>query len=316
MKTYISIIVPLFNEAPNLAELHNRIQNMLSDFLPQDKKYEVIFIDDGSNDNSFEILKSLHGKSQCVKVLKLRKRFGKTAAFAVGFLEAKGDIVVTIDGDLQNDPADIPKLVEKIDQGYDVVSGWRKERKDGFIKVFLSRIYNAVTSLFSGIQIHDFNCGLKAYKKQVLDEIEIYGTLHRYIPVIAHWKGFRIGEVEVKHNRRLYGKSKYGIARIFEGFWDLATVTFFLRFNQKPLHLFGNIGVIFLFFGLIINSYILSIWLRFHSIMGRHPLLILGVMLMILGVQLVSLGLLAEMIVNTSRNGKDTFSIKEKLERN
>ena len=316
MKTYISIIVPLFNEAPNLAELHNRIQNTLSDFLPQEKKYEVVFIDDGSNDNSFEILKSLHRKSQCVKVLKLRKRFGKTAALAGGFLEAKGDIIVTIDADLQNDPADIPKLVEKIDQGYDVVSGWRKERKDGFIKVFLSRIYNAVTSLFSGIQIHDFNCGLKAYKKQVLDEIEIYGTLHRYIPVIAHWKGFRIGEVEVKHNRRLYGKSKYGIARIFEGFWDLATVTFFLRFNQKPLHLFGNIGVSFLFFGLIINSYILSIWLRFHSIMGRHPLLILGVMLMILGVQLVSLGLLAEMIVNTSRNGKDTFSIKEKLEHN
>ena len=310
----MSIIVPLFNEAPSICELHNKIQTVLSDSLLQGGKCEIIFVDDGSNDDSFEILKSLHKKNSSVKVLRLRKRFGKTAAFASGFLEAKGEIIVTIDADLQNDPADIPKLIEKINQDYDVVSGWRKERKDGFLKVFLSRIYNTATSFFSGIPIHDFNCGLKAYKKQVLKEIKIYGTLHRYIPVIAHWKGFHVGEIPVTHNKRIHGKSKYGINRIFEGFWDLATVIFFLRFNQKPLHLFGNIGVIFLFFGLIINSYILSIWLRSHSIMGRHPLLILGVMLMILGVQLVSLGLLAEMIVNSSQDNKNFFSIKEKLE--
>ena len=316
MKIYTSIVIPLFNEAPSICELYNRIQAVLNNSLLHEKKCEIIFIDDGSNDDSFEILKSLHEKNSNIKILKLRKKFGKTAALAAGFLEAIGDIIITMDADLQNDPADIPSLIEKIDQGYDVVSGWRKRRKDGFTKIFLSRIYNAVTSFFSGIPIHDFNCGLKAYKKQVLKEIKIYGTLHRYIPVIAYWKGFRVGEILVAHNKRIHGKSKYGINRIFEGFWDFATVIFFLKFNQKPLHLFGNIGVIFLFFGLIINSYILSLWLRFHSIMGRHPLLILGVMLMILGVQLVSLGLLAEMIVNNSQDNKDVFSVEEKLEHN
>jgi len=316
VKIYTSIVIPLFNEAPSICELHNRIQAVLNNSLLHEKKCEIIFVDDGSNDDSFEILKSLHKKNSNIKILKLRKKFGKTAALAAGFLEARGDIIITMDADLQNDPADIPSLIEKIDQGYDVVSGWRKRRKDGFTKIFLSRIYNAVTSFFSGIPIHDFNCGLKAYKKQVLKEIKIYGTLHRYIPVIAYWKGFRVGEILVAHNKRIHGKSKYGINRIFEGFWDFATVIFFLKFNQKPLHLFGNIGVIFLFFGLIVNSYILSLWLRFNSIMGRHPLLILGVMLMILGVQLVSLGLLAEMIVNNSKDNKDVFSVEEKLEHN
>ncbi|MEJ2055660.1 MAG: glycosyltransferase family 2 protein, partial [Calditrichaceae bacterium] len=226
-----------------------------------------------------------------------RKNFGKSAALAEGFQRAKGRYVITMDADLQDDPAEIPRLVAELDSGYDLVSGWKKKRNDPISKTAPSKLFNFTTQVLTGIKIHDFNCGLKAYRSEVIKAIPVYGELHRYLPVLAHWQGFQVGEIAVEHHARKYGTTKFGIRRFFSGFFDLLTVLFITRYRQKPMHLFGFLGLISIFLGFIISAYLTILWLDGQGI-GHRPLLFLGVLLIIVGVQSFSLGLIGDMLTS------------------
>lgn len=304
----ISIIIPLYNEAESLHELHHRIKETC---IGIGVSYEIIFVDDGSTDNSFSILKSLHEENEEVKVISFRKNYGKSAALSEGFRMAKGDIVITMDADLQDDPGEIRNLLDKISSGDDLVSGWKKKRHDPIQKTIPSKFFNFTTSLLTGIKIHDFNCGIKAYRSEVIKEIPVYGELHRYLPVLAHWQGFKIGEIVVEHHSRKYGKTKFGVGRFFKGFFDLLTVLFLTRYRQRPLHLFGFLGLLSLFLGIIISIYLTIIWFQGYGI-GQRPLLFLGILLIIVGLQSFSIGLIGEMIASTRKN-KQSYKIKELL---
>ena len=300
-----SVIITLLNESESLRELYERLTEALSGL---SQNYELIFINDGSTDNSYDILKSIKESDSKIKTFKFQRNYGKSAALNLGFSEAKGDIVITIDADLQDDPSEIPKLVSKLKEGYDVISGWKKNRKDPLSKTIPSKIFNFITSILTGIKIHDFNCGLKCFDKSVIKNIEVYGELHRYIPVLASFEGFKIGEVEVIHHPRKFGKSKYGISRFFYGFFDLLTVMFISKYTHRPLHLFGIAGLLFFSLGFGINLYLTMKWFKGIGI-GDRPLLFLGVLLIILGIQFVSIGLLGEMIVSFSKNEKKSYKI-------
>lgn len=304
-----SVVIPLLNEAESLRPLYEK----LNQILPSLGKYELIFVDDGSTDNSFSILTELHAQDQNVKVIQLRRNFGKSDALAAGFNQAKGKIVVTLDADLQDDPSEIPALINKLKDGFDLVSGWKYERKDALPKRMASRIFNKVASVLTGIPIHDFNCGLKAYKVEVVRDIQLYGELHRYIPALAYWKGYKVGEVKVKHHPRKYGKSKFGMERYLRGFFDLFTVIFLTKYTRRPLHLFGILGLLSLVIGFVINAYLSIIWFMGQSI-GHRPLLMLGVLLMVMGVQFISIGLLGEMIAVTKQDKVEKHTIKRVLE--
>jgi len=310
-KTYkdISIIIPLFNEEANIEQLYAQLKVVLKSF---NEEYELIFVDDGSTDNSFSILEDFHNKDKTVKVIQFRRNFGKSAALSAGFRYAKGKVVITVDADLQDDPQEIPNFIKKLDEGYDIISGWRFKRKDPFSKTFPSKLFNYLTSILTGIKIHDFNCGFKACKKEVIEDINIYGELHRYIPVLAHWHGYRVGEIKVKHHPRGGGKSKYGLERLFRGFTDLLTVMFLTKYAKKPLHLFGAVGVLLFLIGLIINIYLLIIKLLGEGI-GDRPLLLLGVLLMVVGFQIISTGLIGEMIAGTRNKVDKDYVIKKKI---
>jgi glycosyltransferase involved in cell wall biosynthesis len=294
MKTKIrySAIIPVFNEEKSLKELTRRLIKVFDDL---QKSYELIFIDDGSKDNSFSILEKLSRKNSKIKIISFRKNFGKSTALACGFHFSRGEIIFTLDADLQDQPEDIPLFLKKLKEGYDLVSGWKKKRNDPIDKVIISRIFNFLTARFTGVKIHDFNCGFKVYKREVINNLEVYGDLYRFIPALAFWQGFKVGEVEVHHQRRLYGKSKFGQSRLPRGFFDLFTVVFILRFLKRPLHFFGFLGLIFFFFGLIINLYLTFIWFKGQAI-GHRPLLILGMLLIVVGIQFISTGLLGEMM--------------------
>ncbi|MCD5401525.1 glycosyltransferase family 2 protein [candidate division NPL-UPA2 bacterium] len=285
----ISLVIPIFNEEESLSELYREMVTALDGL---GLTYELIFVDDGSQDGSRRLLEKLHREDERVKVLELRRNYGKAAALATGFREAEGEIVITLDGDLQDDPGEIANFLKKIDEGYDLVSGWKWERKDSLSKTIPSRLFNIATSLLTGIRIHDFNCGFKAYRKEVTEDIKIYGELHRYLPILAHREGFRIGELKVKHRRRKYGKTKYGLERFPHGFFDLLTILFLTRFMKRPLHLFGMMGALLTLGGFGINLYLAVIRFRFGSILGRYPLLLLGILLMVLGIQFISIGFL------------------------
>ena len=252
-KVMFSVVVPLYNEEESLGELHRRLTLALH---PLSDRFEIIFVDDGSTDNSFSVLKTLHEKDDRVKVICFRKNFGKAPALAAGFNEAQGEIIITLDADLQDLPEEIPALVEKIGEGYDLVSGWKFNRKDPLIRKAASRLFNMVTSFYTGVKLHDFNCGLKCYRREVIDELELYGELHRYIPAIANWKGFKVGEVKVDHHPRMHGKSKFGSERYLRGLFDLLTVIMLTKYPEKPLHFFGLLGTILSFAGLGINLYL------------------------------------------------------------
>lgn len=309
-KKDLSIVIPLFNEEKSLKELTGEIIKIMQ---PLNLSYEIIFVDDGSTDSSFFVLKELYRESKSVKVIQFRVNYGKAAALAAGFKEAKGKIVITMDSDLQDSPGEIPKFISKIEEGYDLVSGWRASRKDSLSKIIPSLLYNKVTSFLAGIKIHDFNCGFKAYRKEVIKEIKLYGELHRYLPILAHWQGFSVGEVSVEHRPRKYGHSKYGYGRLLSGFLDLLTVLFTIRYLKKPLHLLGNIGLVIFLSGLAINIHLSILW--FHNIkIGDRPLLLLGILLMIIGAQFISLGLLAEMITRSSYK-EDIYFVKSKLDK-
>ncbi|TMK77608.1 MAG: glycosyltransferase family 2 protein [Actinobacteria bacterium] len=290
----ISVVIPVHDEERSVARLYNELEAALD---PADEPWEAVFVDDGSQDGSFAALTGLHDRETNVKVVRLRRNFGKSAALAVGFAHAEGDTVVTIDGDLQDDPAEIPRLLAKLDEGFDLVSGWKTNRRDSRRRRALSRIFNAVTGRVSGLRLHDMNCGLKAYRADVVRGLKLYGELHRFIPVLAHYRGFRVAELPVNHRARPHGRSRYGLERYFRGFFDLLTVMFIGRYRHRPLHLFGGLGLVLGALGTAILVYLTVLKATGHAI-GQRPLLTLGVLLAVVGLQFFSLGLLSEMITS------------------
>jgi glycosyltransferase involved in cell wall biosynthesis len=264
---------------------------------PLHDEFEVVFVDDGSTDGSMAVLSRLHDENPNVVVVHFRRNFGKAAALQAGFLEARGETVVTIDADLQDDPAEIQKLLAKLEEGFDLVSGWKTSRSDPLARRVFSRLFNWASGVVSGVKLHDMNCGLKAYRGEVLHGMRLYGELHRFIPVLASYRGFRVAEVPVNHRARQHGSSRYGPERYFRGFFDLLSVTFMGRYRHRPLHLFGGVGLFTGAIGFVILVYLTMIWFWGHAI-GHRPLLTLGVLLIVVGIQFVSLGLLSELITS------------------
>jgi len=305
----LSLIVPVFNEEQSLKILFEEINKSLKS-LENCSDYEIIFIDDGSSDNSWSIAKDLaknnHG---IVRAIKLKKNFGKATALNVGFKNSKKDIIITLDADLQDDPKEIYKFINKINDGYDVVSGWKKNRKDPISKKLPSKLFNLVTRLISGIKLNDFNCGFKAYKKKIFENLDLYGDLHRYIPIFAFNLGYSISEVEVDHRERRFGSSKYGISRFTRGFIDLITVVATTKYFRRPAHLFGGIGIFLGLLGFIILSYLVfNMIITYGSVSGLNllrPIFFFGIFFVLLSVQFFSLGIIAELLVRS--NSKDDF---------
>ncbi|TML43519.1 MAG: glycosyltransferase family 2 protein [Actinobacteria bacterium] len=290
----ISIVIPLHDEERSIALLYEELQAALE---PLGQRWEAVFVDDGSVDGSFAALTRLHDTNENVRVVRLRRNFGKAAALAAGFGQARGEIVVTIDADLQDDPAEIPRLLVKLDEGFDLVSGWKTRRRDSLRRRLLSRIFNWVTGRVSGLRLHDMNCGLKAYRSEVVRGMPLYGELHRFIPVLAQFRGFRVAELPVNHRPREHGRSRYGVERYVRGFLDLLTVSFIGRYRHRPLHLFGGLGLVLGLIGFAILIYLTVVKALGHSI-GERPLLTLGVLLVVVGLQFFSLGLISEMLTS------------------
>ena len=295
----LSVIVPVLNEAESLPELYRRLTEVLG-ALPD--PYELIFVDDGSTDDSFAVLASLQQDDAHVAIVQLRRTYGKATALAAGFEQAEGERILTIDADLQDQPEEIPKIIAKLEEGYDLVSGWRSKREDGRGKVLASRVFNVVTGWLSGVRLHDMNCGLKIFKREVVDGLRIRGEFHRYIPVLAQSQGFKVAEVAVDHRPRRYGTSKYGSERFVRGFLDVLTVMILTRYLRRPMHLFGGLGLALTLVGLALNSYLTIGWIMGKWWLGERPLLLLGALLMILGVQFVLFGLLAEITVHDKQD--------------
>ena len=290
----ISVVVPLLNEEASLEELYREVAAALE---ARGEPFEVVFVDDGSTDGSGSVLARLHEEHTNVVVIRLRRNFGKAAALKAGFLDERGEIIVTIDADLKDDPAEIPHLLAKLDEGFDLVSGWKTRRNDPWSRRLFSRIFNWTNAVISGVRLHDVNCGLKAYRAEVVQGMRLYGELHRFIPVLAAYQGYRVAEIPVNHRARQHGRSRYGPERYLRGFFDLLSVTFMGRYRYRPLHLFGGVGLLMGALGFIILLYLTMLWFWGHGIDGR-PLFFLGVLLMVVGVQFVSLGLLSELITS------------------
>ena len=310
-KIKYSIVVPVFNEEKSLEKLTQRLVKVLNSLKDN---YEIIFIDDGSSDKSLTIIKKIIHKDSKVKVISFRKNFGKSTALICGFHFSLGEIIFTMDADLQDQPEDIPLFLKKFKQGYDSVSGWKKHRYDPIDKVVVSRIFNSLATKLTGVKIHDFNCGFKAYKRESIKDLELYGDLYRFIPALISWQGFKVGEVKVNHHRRLHGKSKFGQSRLIRGIFDLFTTVFILRFLKRPLHFFGFLGLIFFLLGFLVSLYLTIIWFGGEPI-GHRPLLILGILLIVVGFQFISTGLLGEMMTyfqNKSEKEK-VFPIAKKI---
>lgn len=308
----LSIVIPLFNEGENIKELHEKLKKTLD---PLKKEYEILFVDDGSTDKTLSILEEIQAHDKHVLVLSLRRNFGQTAAFAAGFDFARGDVIFTMDGDLQNDPADIPKLLELMKDN-DLVSGWRKKRKDPFLTRRLpSRIANWLISNVTGVKLHDYGCSLKAYRRDVIKNLKLYGEMHRFIPAVASWYGVRIAEVETVHYPRLKGSSKYGISRTIKVVLDLITVKFLQSFSTKPIQFFGPVGMFSGMLGFLVSVYLTVDKIVFNHDIGGRPLLLFGALLIIVGIQLIGMGLLGEMIVRVYHESqrKPIYVIKKIL---
>jgi glycosyltransferase involved in cell wall biosynthesis len=306
----LSVVIPLLDEEESIEPLLSSVRDVLERL---GKRYEVVFVDDGSQDGSFDILKSLYEQDpQHVRVIQLRRNFGKTAALAAGFKHVQGDVVVTMDADLQDDPAEIPNLLAKLDEDCDLVAAWRYKRRDPLSKTVPSRIWNLVVSGLTGVRLHDFNCGFKACRREVVQDLKLYGDLHRFIPVLAHWRGYRVSEVQVVHHPRKYGRSKYGLERSGRGVLDFLMVLFLTYYLKRPMYLFGTIGVLLFLFGFVIGLYLTALWLLGEGI-GWRPILFLGILAMIVGVQIASIGLLGEMIRNFAYEAEEEYSIRRLL---
>jgi glycosyltransferase involved in cell wall biosynthesis len=290
----ISVVVPVHNEELSIALLYGELAET---FAAHAAAWEVVFVDDGSTDGTFDALAGLHEAHDNVRAVRLRRNFGKATALDAGFAEAAGEIMVTIDGDLQDDPAEIPQLLAKLEEGYDLVSGWKTKRRDPLTRRIPSRIFNTVAGAVSGVPLHDMNCGLKACRSEVVEGMHLYGELHRYIPVLAHYRGYRVTELPVNHRPREHGSSNYGVERYVRGFLDLLTVTFMGRYSHRPLHFFGGLGLVSGLLGFAILVYLTIVKATGHAI-GQRPLLTLGVLLVVVGIQLLSLGLLSELITS------------------
>jgi glycosyltransferase involved in cell wall biosynthesis len=303
----VSVIVPLFNEDESLHELIGQIDHAMSNRYT----YEVIFVDDGSTDNSWSVIEEIASSRNYVRGIRFRRNYGKSTALQKGFDIAKGDFFATMDADLQDDPAEIPEMLGLLqDENYDLVSGWKKVRHDPISKTIPSRFFNKVTSIISGIKLNDFNCGLKVYKREVIDSLVIYGEMHRYIPVMAKWEGFdRIGEKVVEHHPRKFGKTKFGLSRFLNGFLDLVTLLFIHVYFQRPMHFFGSIGVGFIALGTAITGYLVFMRVFFEQYLSNRPLLLFGILLLVLGLQFFSVGFLGEML-NKSRSRERNIKIR------
>jgi glycosyltransferase involved in cell wall biosynthesis len=308
----LSVVVPVFNEQESLAALYDALQEALKDFAGQ---WEVILVDDGSRDDSFALLKELHRRDRRFRIIRFRRNFGQTAGFAAGFDYARGQIVVAMDADLQNDPRDIPMLVDTMLSGdFDIVSGWRVNRQDAaLMRKLPSRLANWLISRITGVHLHDYGCSLKAYRSEVVKNVHIYGELHRFVPALASWMGVRIKEVPVRHHARKWGKSKYNISRTTRVILDLVTVAFLLNYAAKPMQIFGKAGLISTTAGFIIAAYLSALKIFTGAVLSQRPLLFLAVLLIIVGVQFVTMGLLGELIVRTyfEVQNKPIYMIRE-----
>jgi glycosyltransferase involved in cell wall biosynthesis len=307
----VSVLVPVLDEAETVEELAARVATVLDGL---GLRFEILFVDDGSRDGTTERVRAARQRDPRVKLLRLRRNFGKAAALSAGFEHSRGRLIITVDGDLQDDPDEIPRLLSALETGdLDLVSGWKRERRDPAGKRLPSLLFNWVTRRMAGVELHDFNSGFKVYRREVLEQIAIYGELHRYIPVLAARRGFAVGEVPVTHHPRRHGVSKYGWDRLYKGLLDLITVLFITRYTRRPLHLFGAVGLVFLAFGFGIDLYLAILWMGGATLSNR-PLLLLGVLLMLLGIQVLTTGLLGEMITFKNFRRPDSYSIKERLD--
>lgn len=299
MTCFISVIIPAYNEESSLSELYRQIMLSIHEMQKNNivNQYELIFINDGSTDATEKVMLDLHETDANVRVISLRRNFGKSTALNAGLRHVKGDIIFTIDADLQDDPKEIPRFIEKLDEGYDLVVGWKVNRLDSAEKRLPSKVFNKVTSQFSGVDLHDHDCGFKAFRREVADSLDLYGELHRYIPLLAYRQGFRIAEIPVEHHKREFGHSKFGAERYLRGLFDCLTTLFLLRYSDRPMYFFGKIGLLCLTVGLAICSYLTVIWFMGNSIGGR-PLLMLGVLLILLGIQFISTGFIGNLLVD------------------
>lgn len=306
MERKVSVLVPAYNEQDSVKELYNQILDsiMIMQTKNQVSDYEVWFVNDGSTDDTEKVVLDIISNDSRVHLISFRKNFGKSPALQAGFMHITGDIVFTLDADLQDDPAEFSRFVEKIDEGYDMVVGWKQNRKDPLEKKLPSRLFNAVTSANSGVKLHDFDCGFKCFKREVIESIDLYGELHRYIPVLVHRKGFKITEISVNHRSREHGHSKYGMERYMRGLLDSLTTTFLLKYSDRPMYFFGRIGMLTSFVGIVICLFLTVIWLMGQKIGGR-PLLVLGVLLIVVGIQFISTGFVCNIVVD--RNFRSTY---------
>jgi glycosyltransferase involved in cell wall biosynthesis len=303
----ITVVVPVYNESESLANLHRELSVALAELGPA----EFVFVDDGSNDGSWSRIRALSENDERVRGVRLRRNFGKAAALMAGFRASRGDIVFTLDADLQDDPAEMPKFLDALASGFDVVSGWKRVRHDPWHKVIPSRVFNALVSRLTGCHLHDHNCGFKAYRRQVIEEVEVYGELHRFIPVLAHAQGFKVGELVVNHRPRRYGRSKYGFSRLMKGFLDILTVRFLTGFGHRPLHVLGGIGLVLFGLGFLGLLFLAVEWLRGHGPIGTRPLLVYSATLLGVGAQILCLGILAELVTSYHVRSHPTYSIAE-----
>lgn len=306
-KMDVSVVIPTYNEEENVNILYSQISDILKKI---NKSYEIIFVDDGSKDKTFQKLSDLNKKDKNVKIIKFRKNFGQTAAMDAGFKAAKGDIIIAMDADLQNDPKDIPLLLNKIKEGYDVVSGWRKDRKDSFSKKIVSRCADLLRKIIFNDRIHDSGCTLKAYKKECFKDLNLYGEMHRFIPAILKWRGFKIGEVVVKHHARKFGKTKYGAKRTIKGFLDMIVVKFWMQYSARPMHIFGTVGLFTGLLGAIILVYLAVLRLAYNVSISNRPLLLLGILLIVLAAQFLIFGLLADILIKIYYREEPNYNIE------
>jgi len=305
----ITVLVPVLDEAETVEELARRVAAVLDGL---GRSFELVFVDDGSRDGTSQRILAARERDPRVRLVRLRRNFGKAAAISAGFDHSRGEIIVTMDGDLQDDPDEIPRMLEALDSGgFDLVSGWKRDRQDPLGKTLPSRLFNWATRRLAQVDLHDFNCGFKVYRREVLEQVPIYGELHRYIPVLASRRGFRIGELAVRHHARRSGVSKYGWDRLYKGLLDLLTVLFITKYTRRPLHLFGLIGLLALGAGFLINAWLAFLWAFRGEALSQRPLLFLGVLLMLAGLQVLTTGLLAEMTTHKTFRRTDSYSVRD-----